>query len=419
MTETVGNDVLTTGSILRQQKWRASVADELDNTATKEVWEACASSEVRERLGLGSEDELPTPIPMKLVLTKKPLLEGGDLSDQVPKAAKNLSGMSAQEAAELAELAAFKAKCRLVAGGNFEQQPGDDLSNQNVDADTLRFLSHTWASNRDWCGIAFDISAAFLNSILPRDAWVLLRPPGILVKLGYFEADTVLILRKSLYGLRRAPRDWEEERATKMKGAILQKEEGDTLGDLVLNPHQDIPGLWTVMEGSIIRGYVTMFVDDGLGIGHPEAMLREVNHIRSTWKATAQGYMSWSGEGNLKRGSLTVPRVSEFIFLGLRIILSAEGLFLDQHRWLAQELQRRALTQMAGTASLPNLDDLPLNPEPKDKDHEANVKACQREVGSIMWAAMRTRPDVQAMISLLACIVTTHPSYALRKLRHM
>ena len=56
---------------------------------------------------------------MKSVLTRKPLLEGGDVSqdpavrDQVPPgvSSEDLSGMSAQVLADLAELASFKAKC--------------------------------------------------------------------------------------------------------------------------------------------------------------------------------------------------------------------------------------------------------------------------------------------------------------------
>ena len=59
-----------------------------------------------------------------------------------------------------------------------------------------------------------------------------------------------------------------------MDGAVLPAAETDELGDLVLHPHSDIPGLWTVMDGEEIVGYVTMFVDDGLGIGHSEAMCR-------------------------------------------------------------------------------------------------------------------------------------------------
>ena len=120
VTETVGNEVLTSGSALSQQKWRDSVTGEIGNMTTKEVWIQSKASQVREKLGLREYERTPIPLPMKLVLTRKPLLEGGDLTeekhlkDQIPKAASDLTAASAQELAELAELAAFKAKCRLV-----------------------------------------------------------------------------------------------------------------------------------------------------------------------------------------------------------------------------------------------------------------------------------------------------------------
>ena len=211
----------------------------------------------------------------------------------------------------------------------------------------------------------------------------------------------------------------------KMDSVVLPAAGTDELGDLVLHPHSDIPGLWTVLDGEAIVGYVTMFVDDGLGIGHSEAMLRVVDHIRNTWKATAEGYMGWDDGHSLSRGSLTVPRVSEFIFLTAHhvvcrgLIANFSDLSLDQHKWLAQELQKRALTQMTGTGCLPNLDDAPCEPESRGDAYEKDVKACQREVGSMMWVAMRTRPDIQAVVSMAACMVTVCPSYVLRKLKQV
>ena len=294
--ETVGNDVLSSGSEVAQKKWIGAVEGELSNMETKSVWRACHKSEARRMLGVKEDAYIPPPLPMKLVLTRKPMLEGGNVTqdpavkDQIPPGVSDndLTGMSAQGLAELAELAAFKAKCRIVACGNFEQSPGTDLSSQNVDADTLRFLIHMWAGNRDWAGFVFDISAAFLNSWLPKGHKITMKPPGILVKLGYFDSETLLIPDKSLYGLKRAPRDWEEERGTKLNNKVLKARDKDKHGDLVLRPHADIPGLWsvvTVAEGKLL-GFTTMFVDDGLTIGDCEAMTRVLEYVLEIWSAT-------------------------------------------------------------------------------------------------------------------------------------
>ena len=75
--ETVTNSVLTSGSEAAQKKWIGSVEAELGNMETKSVWRECHKSKVRETLGLGAKEYIPPPLPMKLVLTRKPLLEGG------------------------------------------------------------------------------------------------------------------------------------------------------------------------------------------------------------------------------------------------------------------------------------------------------------------------------------------------------
>ena len=425
--ETVGNDVLSLGSEAAQKKWIGAVEGELSNMETKSVWRACHKSEARRMLGLKEDAYIPPPLPMKLVLTKKPILEGGDVTqdaatkDRIPigVSGTDLTGLSAHGLAELAALAAFKAKCRIIVCGNFEQNPGTDLSSQNVDADTLRFLIHMWAGNRDWAGFVFDISAAFLNSWLPKGHKITMKPPGILVKLGYFDSDTLLIPDKSLYGLKRAPRDWEEERGSKLDNKVLKARDGDKHGDLVLKPHADIPGLWsvvTVAEGKLL-GFTTMFVDDGLAIGNDEAMTRVLEYVLEVWSATVQGFMSWDAPSKIERGSLSVPRMDEFVFLGLRITLNETGVQLDQHKWLAQELQKRGLSQISGSPSLPNLDDAPQEPAEKDETYKEQLRACQSDIGSLMWAAMRTRPDIQALVSMRACLCVICPEYVLRKLR--
>ena len=244
-------------------------------------------------------------------------------------------------------MASFKAKCRIVACGNFEEEPGKGLSSQNVDADTLRYLVHEWASHRDWAGFAFDISAAFLNSWLKKGHKISMKPPGVLVRLGYFDLETLLVPDKLLYGLKRAPRDWETERGSKLNDRVLKAKDKDVHGDLMLRAHPDIPGLWSVVavpDGQFL-GYTTMFVDDGLCIGHPEAMTRVLEYVLEIWNATVQGVMGWDLTDKIQRGSMVVPKVAEFVFLGLRITLNDRGVQLDQHRWLAQELHRRGYAQ--------------------------------------------------------------------------
>ena len=243
--------------------------------------------------------------------------------------------------------------------------------------------------------IAFDISAAFLNSWLKKGQKISMKPPG--VRLGYFDPETLLVPDKSLYGLKRAPRDWDTERGSKLNDRVLKAKDKDVHGDLMLRAHPDIPGLWSVVavsDGQLL-GYTTMFVDDGLCIGHPEAMTRVLEYVLEIWNATVQGVMGWDLTDKIQRGSMVVSKVAEFVFLGLRITVNDRGVQLDQHKWLAQELHRRGYAQLNGSPSLPNLDDAPQAPAEKTEAYTQKVRECQSDIGSLMWAAMRTRPDIQ------------------------
>ena len=162
--------------------------------------------------------------------------------------------------------------------------------------------------------------------------------------MGYFDPDTSLVPDKSLYGLQRAPRDWETERGSKLDNKVLKSKATDTRGDLMLKAHLDIPGLWSVVSvrDNQLMGYTAMF-DDELCVGNPEAMTRVLEYVLEIWSAAVQGVMGWNVADKVQRGNMIIPKVEEFVFLGLRITLDDQGIQLDQHKWLAQELNRRGL----------------------------------------------------------------------------
>ncbi|CAI7745374.1 unnamed protein product [Closterium sp. NIES-53] len=70
---------------------------------------------------------------------------------------------------------------------------------------TLRVLLHVTAQ-RDYELHSLDISTAFLQGSLHEEIW-LRRPPGF---TGSFPAGTQCSLRRPVYGLRQAPREWHD-----------------------------------------------------------------------------------------------------------------------------------------------------------------------------------------------------------------
>ncbi|CAI7776615.1 unnamed protein product [Closterium sp. NIES-53] len=70
---------------------------------------------------------------------------------------------------------------------------------------TLRVLLHV-AAQRDYEHHSLDFSTAFLQGSLHEEIW-LRRPPGF---TGSFPTGTQWSLRRPVYGLRQAPREWHD-----------------------------------------------------------------------------------------------------------------------------------------------------------------------------------------------------------------
>eukprot|EP00971_Amphidinium_carterae_P229522 4553750-Amphidinium_carterae.1 len=66
----------------------------------------------------------------------------------------------------------------------------------------------TWSS--------VDISTAFLTANMPPESIVLLRPPASLVTLVNLPPNQIWVAVRAVYGLRTAPRLWEQSRDEKL-----------------------------------------------------------------------------------------------------------------------------------------------------------------------------------------------------------
>ncbi|CAI7815493.1 unnamed protein product [Closterium sp. NIES-53] len=98
-------------------------------------------------------------------------------------------------------------KARYVARG-FSQRQGVDYFqtfSPTPKMTTLRVLLHV-AAQRDYELHSLDFSTAFLQGSLHEEIW-LRRPPGF---TGSFPPDTQWSLRRPVYGLRQAPREWHD-----------------------------------------------------------------------------------------------------------------------------------------------------------------------------------------------------------------
>ncbi len=118
------------------------------------------------------------------------------------------------------------------------------MSTTNADAHLLRlFLSQEGGAGKTLAST--DVSNAFLNAEISEDVLTLLKPPTELVKMGIVKPDTAWKCKKACYGLKEAPKMWEEHCDKEKKK--LEWEQGSK--KYHLSQSQVHPSLWYVMEG--------------------------------------------------------------------------------------------------------------------------------------------------------------------------
>ncbi|CAI7794906.1 unnamed protein product [Closterium sp. NIES-54] len=109
---------------------------------------------------------------------------------------------------------------------------------------TLRVPLHV-ATQREYELHSLDFSTAFLQGSLHEEIW-LRRPPGF---TGSFPAGTQWSLRRPVYGLRQAPREWHDTVRT-------------TLAALGFAPSTADPSLFLHTDTTMPPFYVLVYVDD-------------------------------------------------------------------------------------------------------------------------------------------------------------
>ncbi|CAI7875576.1 unnamed protein product [Closterium sp. NIES-54] len=137
-------------------------------------------------------------------------------------------------------------KARYVARG-FSQRQGVDFFHTfspTSKMTTLRVLLHI-AAQRDYELHSLDFSTAFLQASLHEEIW-LRRPPGF---TGSFPAGTQWSLRRPVYGLRQAPREWHDTLRT-------------TLAALGFAPSTSDPSLFLRTDTTLPAFYVIVYLDD-------------------------------------------------------------------------------------------------------------------------------------------------------------
>ncbi|CAI7848660.1 unnamed protein product [Closterium sp. NIES-53] len=281
-------------------------------------------------------------------------------------------------------------KARYVARG-FSQRQGVDYFqtfSPTPKMTTLRVLLHV-AAQRDYELHSLDFSTAFLQGSLHEEIW-LRRPPGF---TGSFPPRTQWSLRRPVYGLRQAPREWHDTLRT-------------TLAALGFSPSTADPSLFLCTDTSLPPFYILVYVDDLVFATADTAGLAHV-------KSELQKRHTCTDLGELRS------------YLGLQITRdrAQRTITLTQSHMVQQVLQRFDFTYSSPQAT-PLSTRHSLSALPSDESVEPSGPYPEL-VGCLMYLMTSTRPDLAYPLSILARYVAPgrhrpeHMAAAKRVLRYL
>ncbi|CAI7814480.1 unnamed protein product [Closterium sp. NIES-54] len=281
-------------------------------------------------------------------------------------------------------------KARYVARG-FSQRQGVDYFqtfSPTPKMTTLRVLLHV-AAQRDYELHSLDFSTAFLQGSLHEEIW-LRRPPGF---TGSFPPGTQLSLRRPVYGLRQAPREWHDTLRT-------------TLAALGFTPSTTDPSLFLRTDTLLPPFYILVYVDDLVFATADTAGLAHV-------KSELQKRHTCTDLGELRS------------YLGLQITRdrARRTITLTQSHMVQQVLQRfdfnYSSPQATPLSTRHSLSALPLDESVEPSGPYPKL------VGCLMYLMTCTRPDLAYPLSILARYVAPgrhrleHMAAAKRVLRYL
>ncbi|CAI7732749.1 unnamed protein product, partial [Closterium sp. NIES-53] len=253
---------------------------------------------------------------------------------------------------------------------------------------TLRVMLHV-AAQRDYELHSLDFSTAFLQGSLHEEIW-LRRPPGFTES---FPAGTQWSLRRPVYGLQQAPREWHDTLRT-------------TLAALGFAPSTANLSLFLRTDTTLPPFYILVYVDD---LVFATADTEALAHVKSELK---------------KRHTCT--ELGELTsYLGLQITgdRAQHTITLTQSHMVQQVLQRFGFTY-----SSPQSNILPtghsLSAPPLDESVEPSGPYPEL-VGCLMYLMICTRPDLAYPLSIIARYVAPerhrpeHWEAATRVLRYL
>jgi hypothetical protein len=310
-------------------------------------------------------------------------------------------------------------KVRIVACGNYvEKTEKEDVFASGSDSISFR-IALKKSLDEGWSGATADIRTAFLNAPLGRSAealeglWkkeeleelgqevvvVLVKPPALLIKLGYISPEDWWVAVKAVYGLRQSPKAWGDHRDSKMS----MMEWGCQGGIRALVQSTTDPNVWKIVKRSggldeEMEGLCVVYVDDLMVLSQEHIVKECLERISREWEISTP---EWLNE------------VKPVKFLGMEVLMGTKSAFITQENYV-QDLLRRNGEEEGHKSGIPISKDQVLRLEEEDHTKSPeDVKAAQRATGELMWLVTRSRPDLMFALSKMSQATLKNPKEVL------
>ena len=253
---------------------------------------------------------------------------------------------------------------------------------------TLRVLL-AFASSNNWTCDHMDVVTAFLHPKIDQENIHMKLPElhdlGDLTEFGLSNESRTVLLKKALYGLKQSPRLWHQEINSFLNSLGFEQSTAD-------------PNLYLTSTIMIL-----LYVDD----------------LQLFYKAHKEVVVI---KEKLKRQYKMVDLGTTKRFLGMNINRTEQGYSLHQTPYIENLLQRHNMTDAYGVDT-PIDTHVTLEITKDDEDRPVDQTTYLAMVGSLMYAAQMTRPDICYAVGLLSRFNTNprtrHLTAAKRVLRYL
>ena len=328
---------------------------EMLQKADKKVWEAKSTSEMRELYRLG---KVKNVLPCSIFLKEK--------FD--------------------ADKRYLKLKARLVAHGNRqildELFGAKDVDSPTVSLAVVNLLLHLAAAG-NWSKRVVDVAGAYLNADLKTPEYM--RIPANVVamiearlaesgeameSIKQEDGSVIVELKKALYGLRQAGREWYELLAHFLTSQGYVRSEVDKC-------------LFSKVVGDTIS-HLAIYVDDILIVSNSDT---EVDIITLALET--------------RFGTITIQEGVSMSFVGIEIMTDPSGNIRLRQRGYIADILAYFGVEPDQTAEYPCSSNVMDAPKTTEEDHDPS--AFKSGVMKMMYLSTRTRPDIAFVVSALAC----------------